>query len=556
MHHADLSYEQREAVEQGYKSGRIKIIFATTTLSMGLNLPAGTVFLEPYKFMAGTYTGRVMPQHLDWAEYENMCGRAGRLGYAKNENDRQSAGRAIILVNSQFEKEVIWSKFILGKPEELCGQLREKAREDIALDLIASGCCHNFAELQGCLGRSFSSLDGALEISPRIIEQITAQKWIESDNENYKSTSLGRVISNYGLTCQTAQRMQSVLESSPEHTEIFWLYEILDSEEMRTRGSHAYRGRVDEESLNDLTLQTHQENMTVFRLSKILTEPELLEGTNRSRIAQALALSDWCRGEELAEIENRYFVPAGIIMHSSEIAGWLSESIAALCRVRGLSKKLRLFFKQMSFSLQFGLPIDMRRLHKHFNNKLRRTQYCALRGQGIVSLSDLREYPEKNLLRLVGAEALTIIRSRLYSIHVSLSDKEDSMQHVNHKLFLEGKFNRDRLTVKFFGQEVPLTLKSFKYLAKLASAKFFENTGWIHKENLEPGFNQARYIYNLKKELGLDKHQGVLENNRGGYYRLNLNPEEIGFNLDNLKHIQDYELSSIVEKFEVCTTAS
>jgi len=556
VHHADLSYQQREIIEEGYKHGKIKIIFATTTLSMGLNLPAGTVFLEPYKFTAGAYTQRVLPQHLDCAEYENMCGRAGRLGYARNAETDPAVGRAIILVNSQFEKEVIWSKFILGRPSELTGQLREKSHEDIALDLIASGCCSSYEELRDCAAKSFSSQTRPLEISPQAIEQVSRQKWIEANNEKLSVTSSGKVISNYGLSCQTARRLQTLLSSDPDQADIFWLYEILDTVEMRMRGSNAYRAKVDTEQIHELTLQIHQEKMNSFRLTKILSEPELQDNQQKARIAQALALAEWCRGSELAEIEIRYYVPAGITMQSAEIAAWLAESISALARVCGLSKSQQVYFKQMAFSLQQGLPIEVRKLHKLFSGRLSRSNLRALYHRRILTFADLQACPRDDLLRLIGAEATDRIVSKLQSIEVNLSDKEDCMRHNNHKLVLEGKFNRDRLTVRFFGQEVPLTMKSFKYLAKLASAKLFEGTGWIHKEHLEPGFNQARYIYNLKKELGLDKNQGVLENNRGGYYRLNLNPEEIRFNLENLKGIQDYELSSIVEKFEICTAVS
>ena len=39
----------------------------------------------------------------------------------------------------------------------------------------------------------------------------------------------------------------------------------------------------------------------------------------------------------------------------------------------------------------------------------------------------------------------------------------------------------------------------------------------------------------------------MVENNRLGYYRLDLSPESIRFNIDNLKDHPDYELRSIFE---------
>ena len=42
----------------------------------------------------------------------------------------------------------------------------------------------------------------------------------------------------------------------------------------------------------------------------------------------------------------------------------------------------------------------------------------------------------------------------------------------------------------------------------------------------------------------------MLENNGSGYSRLNVTPEEIRLNLENLKRIQDFELKEIAERYE------
>jgi hypothetical protein len=114
---------------------------------------------------------------------------------------------------------------------------------------------------------------------------------------------------------------------------------------------------------------------------------------------------------------------------------------------------------------------------------------------------------------------------------------------------LDGSYERERYLVKIDGFPVRLTGKSFKYLAKLASSRLLGNDGWIYKDDIEIGFNQARYLYRLKQEL---RSQGIswpiFENNRLGYYRLHLDPSKVRLNIDNLKNHDDFELRQIADK--------
>jgi len=73
-HNADLDWEQRDIVERCFRSGEIKVICATSTLAMGLNLPAKNVFLDPEHWEQDEF-GQWTTVPISQAEYENMSGR-------------------------------------------------------------------------------------------------------------------------------------------------------------------------------------------------------------------------------------------------------------------------------------------------------------------------------------------------------------------------------------------------------------------------------------------------------------------------------------------------
>ena len=75
VHHAGLLPIIKEAIEILYSRGLIKVLFATTSFSIGLNMPTRTVvFTDLYKY------DDTSKNILSSSEYLQMCGRAGRRG--------------------------------------------------------------------------------------------------------------------------------------------------------------------------------------------------------------------------------------------------------------------------------------------------------------------------------------------------------------------------------------------------------------------------------------------------------------------------------------------
>ena len=74
-HHAGLVPPMKEAVEEGFSTGLVKVVFATETLALGINMPARSVVIEKLSKFTGEHHEFLTP-----GEYTQLAGRAGRRG--------------------------------------------------------------------------------------------------------------------------------------------------------------------------------------------------------------------------------------------------------------------------------------------------------------------------------------------------------------------------------------------------------------------------------------------------------------------------------------------
>ncbi len=74
-HHAGMLPAFKQVVEELYVRGLIKVVFATETLALGINMPARTVVIEKLSKWNGETHANITP-----GEYTQLTGRAGRRG--------------------------------------------------------------------------------------------------------------------------------------------------------------------------------------------------------------------------------------------------------------------------------------------------------------------------------------------------------------------------------------------------------------------------------------------------------------------------------------------
>lgn len=126
MHHAGIMPVLREMVELLFAKGYIKLLFATETFAVGINMPTKTVLFTDLNKFDGSGL-RPLLAH----EYTQMAGRAGRRGI-------DTVGHVIHLTNLFKDIDQITLKTIMkGKPQTLVSKF--KISYNLVLNLIDIG---------------------------------------------------------------------------------------------------------------------------------------------------------------------------------------------------------------------------------------------------------------------------------------------------------------------------------------------------------------------------------------------------------------------------------
>ncbi|KAL3287831.1 hypothetical protein HHI36_002290 [Cryptolaemus montrouzieri] len=137
IHHSGILPIIKEIVEMLFESGRIKLLFATETFAMGVNMPARTVIFDSIT----KHDGKEW-RHLESAEYIQMAGRAGR-------RKLDNAGTVIILCKNQLPAETTLKLMMTGRPQSLSSQFRITYSMVLKLLLVKT------LTVEGMMSRSF-----------------------------------------------------------------------------------------------------------------------------------------------------------------------------------------------------------------------------------------------------------------------------------------------------------------------------------------------------------------------------------------------------------------
>ena len=165
IHHAGIMPVLREMVELLFEKGFIKLLMATETFAVGLNMPTKTViFLGLSKYNGSTM--RLLFPH----EYTQMAGRAGRRGI-------DTIGHVIHCVNL-FEMPLCsdYKHLLTGPPQTLVSKF--KISFQMALSMLGTG-----QDIAAFMQQSLLSSDIRKELCHNALEGIKAFEQVAKKKE-------------------------------------------------------------------------------------------------------------------------------------------------------------------------------------------------------------------------------------------------------------------------------------------------------------------------------------------------------------------------------------
>jgi len=421
FHNADLSALERRVVERHFKRGEIKVIVATTTLAMGMNLPAKNVFIEPDRWKYDDRFGTPWISSISQAEYENMAGRAGRLAL------EEEFGRAILVAGTAYEREVLWRRYVEGECKALEPQLANGKLGDHLLRLAASGMVSTGDEAATILRstltgrRIWTKRVGEEEFRRNVhvaIEDLVRAGAVEPDSHGGLSVSaFGRAATTCGISIETARALKEWVEKSQDRywEEIDLILALAMTRDGRTpyvsmsSNEYACAGYVerlrDERRSSDWSVDTP--------LNRLLnaSAPPLFDEMKAIKVA--LVLKWWIELVPVHEIEEEFSTMAGQIVTAAEQMSWLADAAIEIAKACGQTERLSEMMRDLSDRLRFGVAVEPLALARLRVDGLGRSGIAGLAAAGCATPESVTQASIEKLASIVGQRIARALKEKV-----------------------------------------------------------------------------------------------------------------------------------------------
>jgi helicase len=405
FHHADLSMEERQALEAKIREGEILVTYSTTTLGQGVNLPiAVVVFDDVYRHWVPSYISR--------REYMNMAGRAGRRGL-------QDAGGTSILICRSAKDRQQMNGFLSEKVEPVESPLEDTSLPFLIVNLVASQIAATRDEVQIFIRQSLFGtasqqrnprlLQARIQAVQGVLTRLQDDGFIFQPKEGkYRATDKGRITAQKNIEPETATRIIERLQlvndfvaSTGENQEAL-LSPIL----------HAFLECQGPEGLLYWDYAAKQflydQRGATCRIRKF-EHPENPDAT----LMTAWVLSEWARGSAYNKICGPFRnLREGNIRGSAEHAAWMLDAAVAFARLPELKitpplgHSLYVLRKRLLYGVtEAGVPLmDVIRNHSSVGVPLSgigRGKVQALVHQGLDDLTKVLEASNSDLVKTI-----------------------------------------------------------------------------------------------------------------------------------------------------------
>lgn len=400
FHHAGLLARQRKIIEDGFRQGWIKVVVATPTLSLGVNLPCFRVVVRDVK----RYYPGLGSEYIPTLEYKQFAGRAGRPQYDK-------FGEAILIARSEREREELTERYINGEPEEINSKLaQESVLRMHILSLIASELCNTKGDLEDFFNSTFFGFqyrDASLlkEKINSVLEQLFNWHFIQNYSFFLKATRLGKRITQLYLDPLTAHNFIIALNAIPSLKEVSDLGLLVAVCVSREMFPPVTLRQDDMDRLNEFVAK--QEELFINKPPQMWEEN--YEGF-LSALKLALIFESWICEEDEEFILDKFKVTPGELHAKRELADWLLYSLGELAEIARLNDS-RPQIKRLQVRIHYGVREELLELVslKEIGRKRARRLFNA----GLKNIAALRQAQEKDLAQILGPRITAVVKRQI-----------------------------------------------------------------------------------------------------------------------------------------------
>ncbi len=342
FHHAGLLNQQREIVEDNFRSGKIKLLCATPTLAAGVNTPADVVIIPSlYRFE------KYGMELISVREYKQMSGRSGRPKFS-------TEGKSIIVASSSDQKEMFIEKYVNGKIETISSRLgiipilRTHILALISTDYIKDiKSIENFFE-STLYAHQLQNMGELLDNVLEIINDLLEYGFVQKKEEKYYATQLGKRVSDLFLDPDSAYELVCALKTKKTFTTFSYLYTwanclefspwILAPKKIHAGIIEELNNRIDE---------------LPFKEEQVLFEPESLD-----KFFSALMLEYWINEKKESELFKEFGLAPGVLFGKNQMIEWLSYSTIELSKVLNQDRHV-LQSQKISKRVKYGVKEEL-----------------------------------------------------------------------------------------------------------------------------------------------------------------------------------------------------
>jgi len=383
FHHAGLAAQHRRIIEKEFKSGKIKMLFATPTLASGINLPARRVIVSSLnRYDSGS--GMNLP--LEVMDYKQMSGRAGRPKYDK-------FGEAVILARDEEEMEMLFDLYIKGEPEMIRSQILSFSTfRKHALGIIASSSSITEKEVSHFFSNTLLAVQAGeqavMERLDRSLTYLLKNELITKEGNVLKATRLGKRIATLYIDPETGLRFARFAQKVGDTDEDLtpgYLEVVVSSPDFAPKMGL----RAKDESEAEAFLEVNGSRL-------LLASEEEWEGRSEW-MRSLLVMYSWINEMSDEQILERFGVEPGDLHRAVEVAEWLTYSFRELAWLLGLKKTARIL-DQLRLRIAMGIKPELLPLVSL--EGIGRVRARSLFNAGFRSISSIAAASERELSKV------------------------------------------------------------------------------------------------------------------------------------------------------------